>query len=48
MAEKDDEEDEEVVLQKRLDEMRKKKSTANPSMNAAGALVSPNGITTNP
>ncbi|KAL7593349.1 hypothetical protein Lser_V15G31515 [Lactuca serriola] len=34
MAEKDDEKDEEAVLQKRLDKMRKKKSTANPSMNA--------------
>ncbi|XP_052625994.1 uncharacterized protein LOC128133027 [Lactuca sativa] len=34
MVEKDEEKDEEALLQKRLDEMRKKKSTANPSMNA--------------
>ncbi|KAL7583919.1 hypothetical protein Lser_V15G43916 [Lactuca serriola] len=34
MAEKDDEKDEEALLQKKLDEIRKKKSTANPSMNA--------------
>ncbi|KAL7586974.1 hypothetical protein Lser_V15G40724 [Lactuca serriola] len=34
MAEKDKEKDEEALLQKKLDEIRKKKSTANPSMNA--------------
>ena len=34
MAEKDDGNDEEAVLQKRLDELRKKKSTTNPSINA--------------
>ena len=34
MAEKDEEKDEEALLMKKLEEIKRKKATANPSMNA--------------